>query len=159
MELYFFRHGEAEPPSTVRADEARELTDAGRHAVRGMAEALQRAGLRPDAICTSPLIRARQTGEILGEVLGAAPQSDERLRSGAAFGAVQALVSERGLARMMLVGHEPDLSALLHQLTGGRVKLRTSCCARVDADRVEPGAGILVWLLAPDLFPSPHPSH
>ena len=153
MELYFFRHGEAEPASAGGTDEARELTARGRQESRSMAEALLRAGLRPEAIYTSPLVRARQTGEVLGEVFELPPRADERLRCGAAFGDVQALASERGLARIMLVGHEPDLSTIVHHLTGGRVKMRTSCCARVEADRMEPGLGILVWLLSPDVFP------
>ena len=158
MELYFFRHGEAEPASAGGTDEARELTARGRQESRSTAEALLRAGLRPEAIYTSPLIRARQTGEILGEVFGLHPQAHERLRCGAGLGDVQALAAERGLARIMLVGHEPDLSTIVHQLTGGRVKMRTSCCARVDADRVEPGLGMLVWLLGPEVLPSPEPS-
>jgi len=153
MELSFFRHGEAEPAAAGGTDEARELTARGRQESRSTAEALVRAGLRPEAIYTSPLVRARQTGEILGEVFGLHPQADERLRCGAALGAVQALAAARGLARIIFVGHEPDLSTIVHQLTGGRVKMRTSCCARVDADRVEPGLGILLWLLVPDVFP------
>ena len=152
MELYFFRHGEAEPASAGGTDDARELTARGRQESRSMAEALLRAGIRPEAIYTSPLVRARQTGEILGEVFGVPPQADGRLSCGATFGDVQALAAERGLARVMFVGHEPDLSTIVYQLTGGLVKMRTSCCARVDADRVEPGLGILVWLLAPDVF-------
>jgi len=159
MELYFFRHGEATPASVGGTDEARELTARGRQESRSMAEALLRAGLRPEAIYTSPLVRARQTGEILGEVFGLPPQADERLRCGAASGDVQALAAERGLARIIFVGHEPDLSTIVRQLTGGQVKMRTSSCARVDADRVEPGLGILVWLLAPDVFPPPEASH
>ena len=159
MELYFFRHGEAEPASAGGRDEGRELTATGRQESRSMAEALSRAGLRPEAIYTSPLVRARQTGEILGEVFGLPPQADERLRCGAAFGDAQALAAERGPARIMFVGHEPDLSTIVHQLTGGRVKMRTSGCARVQADRVEPGLGILLWLLAPDVFPQSEASH
>ncbi|MCJ7752309.1 MAG: phosphohistidine phosphatase SixA, partial [Armatimonadetes bacterium] len=119
MELYFFRHGEAETASAGGTDDSRELTARGRQESRVMAEALLRAGLRLEAICTSPLARARQTGEILGEVFGLPPQADERLRCGAAFGAVQALAAERGLARILFVGHEPDLSTIVHQLTGG----------------------------------------
>ena len=159
MELYFFRHGEAAPASAGETDEARELTATGKQESRSMAQALLRAGLRPEAVCTSPLARARQTGEILGEVFGLPPQADERLRCGATLGDVQTLAAERGLARIMFVGHEPDLSTIVHQLTGGRVKMRTSCCARVHADPVEPGLGILLWLLAPDVFPQSEASH
>ena len=119
-----------------------------------MAEALLRAGLKPEAVFTSPLVRARQTGEILGEVFGLPPQADEGLRPGATLSEVEALASERGLARIMLVGHEPDLSTMIHQLTGGRAKMRTSGCARVKVDSLSTGHGILLWLLAPDLFPA-----
>jgi len=153
MELYFYRHGEAEPASAGGTDDARELTARGRQESRSMAEALLRAGVHPEAIYTSPLVRARQTGEILGEVFGLPPQADERLCCGATLGDIQALAAERDLTRILFVGHEPDLSTIVHHLTGGRVKMRTSCCARVQADRMEPGLGILVWLLSPDALP------
>lgn len=155
MEIYFFRHGEAEPAAAGGSDESRCLTDRGKRDVQAVAARLQAAGVKPEAILTSPLVRARQTGEILGEVLGVKAQDDERLRSGATFGSVQTLLSEWAKQGVMLVGHEPDLSTIVGQLTGGRVKLSTSGIACVHAETVEPGSGMLMWLLSPKLF-GPH---
>ena len=153
MELLLFRHGEAEPPQAAGTDEKRGLTEEGRRDVRSMAEVLLRAELRPEAILTSPLVRARQTGDILAQVLGVEARPDDRLRPGATLGGVQAVVNEGGVSRVLLVGHEPDLSTIVSGLTGGRVKMRTSGVARVATDRIEPGAGILLSLLVPKLLP------
>jgi phosphohistidine phosphatase len=151
MELLLIRHGEAEPPQAAADDEKRELTEDGRQDVRSMAEVLLRAELRPEAIFTSPLVRARQTGDVLAQVLGVEARPDDRLRPGATLGGVQAVVNEGRVSRVLLVGHEPDLSTIVRELTGGRVKMRTSGVARVAADRIEPGAGVLLSLLSPDL--------
>jgi len=153
MELYFFRHGDAEPASAAPTDEARRLTPRGRRETLAVAQALHRAGLRPQAIITSPLARASQTGDILQEVFDLPSSVDERLRSGCTLGAAQGLVSDHPYEQIILVGHEPDFSAIVGQLTGdARVQLSKSGLARVDADRIEPDQGTLVWLLAPELF-------
>lgn len=154
MVIYFFRHGEAEPAAPEGSDEARPLTDRGKQDSRTVAARLQAAGVRPEAILTSPLVRARQTGEILQQVFGVKAEHDERLRSGATLGSVQTLLSEWAKQGVMLVGHEPDLSTIIGQLTGGRVKLSTSGVACVDVERVEPGGGTLMWLLSPKLLAS-----
>ena len=149
MELYLFRHGKAEPAGES-GDDARELTAQGREDVRRTAEALARSGVKPDAIAASPLVRARQTAEIAGQALGLAWQTDDRLRPGATLGHVLAMLAAGQWQGIMLVGHEPYLSAMVHQLTGGRVRMRTAGIARVDLERLEPGAGVLVWLASPD---------
>lgn len=151
MQLYLLRHGEAEA-ANIGGDEARELTEKGRRDVQAMAELLLRAGARPECVYTSPLTRARQTGDIVARALGLAAQPDDRLRPGAKLGAVQRLLGERSHRAALLVGHEPDLSSIVFHLTDGRVKMRTSAVARVDADRLEPGGGVLVWLVSPELF-------
>jgi phosphohistidine phosphatase len=150
MDLYLVRHGEAEAAG-VGGDEARELTDKGMRDSRAVAEAVARAGAKLEAIWTSPLVRARQTAEIIGRVLGVTAHSDERLRPGATLGGVQDLLGDRADPQVMLVGHEPDMSALVYQLTGGRVKMRTSGVARIDAERIEPGAAVLVWLVSAEV--------
>jgi phosphohistidine phosphatase SixA len=100
-------------------------------------------------------VRAKQTAEIAGQALSVAWQTDDRLRPGAALRHLQMLLASGQCQRIMLVGHEPDLSAIIGQLTGGRVKMRTAGCARVDLERVEPGAGVLVWLASPDMLALP----
>ena len=151
MELYLLRHGEAEA-ANIGGDEARELTEKGRREVETMAQLLLGAGARPECVYTSPLTRARQTGEILARTFGLAAQPDDRLRPGAKLGSVQRLVGEQSHRSALLVGHEPDLSSIVFHLTDGRVKMRTSAVARVDADRLEPGGGVLIWLASPELF-------
>ena len=155
MDLYFLRHGDAEPASAATPDEARRLTERGERETSAVAQALHRAGLRPEAILTSPLARARETGEILQDVFGVSARADERLGSGCGLGAIQALMSDRSEQRVLFVGHEPDLSMIVGRLIGSaRVRMKTSGFAHVQTERVEPGQSILVWLLTPQLFPA-----
>jgi phosphohistidine phosphatase len=155
MDVYFFRHGDAEPGAGVGSDEARPLTERGRQETRAVAEALLRAGVQPDAIFTSPLVRARQTADILQEVFGVAAQVEERLRCGCTLEQVQELVGEQSHERIMLVGHEPDFGRMVGQLIGGgRVEMKKSGVARVEVERVEAGTGVLVWLLSPGVLPT-----
>ena len=152
MELYFFRHGDAEAAAAT-GDSDRQLTERGRRETLAVGLALHRAGLRPEAIITSPLLRARQTAEILQEVFALPPQADRRLSPGCSLGAVQELTSHHPRGRFLLVGHEPDLSRIIGHLVGSaHITMAKSGVARVDAERVEPGAGVLVWLLSAELF-------
>lgn len=152
MQICFLRHGEAEPAAPGGTDESRKLTDRGKRDVRAVGEMLWKARTAPQVILTSPLLRARQTGEVLQEVLGCPAQADERLRSGATLGGLQELIAGRAEERLLLVGHEPDFSMIVCQLTGGHVKIKTSGLARVEAERFEPGRGLLMWLISPDLI-------
>jgi phosphohistidine phosphatase len=149
VELYLFRHGDAAPAPPGGRDEERQLTEKGRDETRAAAGALRDAGLVLDGLYTSPLIRARQTGEVLQQVFGVPAQADERVRPGCRLGAVQELLSDSSDERVVIVGHEPDMSDMVGALTGGRVKLRTSGFARVQFDRAEPGRGLLLSLLSP----------
>ena len=83
---------------------------------------------------------------------GVPAKADDRLRPGARLGQIQDLVSDLSDERAIIVGHEPDMSTIVGQLTGGRVKFRTSGCARVQIDRVEPGQGLLLCLVSPETF-------
>jgi len=155
MELFFFRHGESEPPGATATDDERQLTDIGRDDTRLVAETLQRAGVGFDQLFSSPLIRARQTSEILGEAFGLQAQVTDGLRSGAELGGVQRLLTEHPAQRSLLVGHEPDLSRMIAQLIGGgRIRMGTSAVACVQMDRIEPGAGRLMWLVTPEVLPA-----
>lgn len=156
MDLYFLRHGDAEPTSAAGSDEARQLTDRGRRENRATAEAAHRAGLRPEAIFTSPLTRARQTADILEEVFGLSPKVEEALRSGFALAQLQDLLSRNPHERILLVGHQPDLSTVVGHLIGdARLQMAQSGLAYVQTERIEPGCGVLVWLLTPGLFAAP----
>ncbi|HRC76402.1 MAG TPA: phosphohistidine phosphatase SixA, partial [Kouleothrix sp.] len=78
------------------------------------------------------------------------PQLSDALAPGCDLPRLLALLGEhRAAERVMLVGHEPDLSGLVATLSGGRVLMRKGGLARVDAEVLEAGAGTLVWLLPP----------
>ncbi len=135
MKLYVMRHGPAEDESPSGRDADRALTPSGRERTRSVAKALADGDEAPYAIVSSPLVRALQTAEIVASVIGLEDRvrDDKRARDSGATGAVEvrremapggdalALVQElvrAGRRRVMVVGHEPDLSVLVSSLVG-----------------------------------------
>jgi phosphohistidine phosphatase len=112
MRLVLVRHAEAAPGSP---DDLRALTDEGRAQARALGERLRDEGIRPDAVLSSPLLRAVQTAEALG--LGE-PEADDRLAPGMTPDTVRAVVAERG-GTVVVVGHQPDCSRIAAALTDG----------------------------------------
>ena len=115
MQLYLVRHAEA---AGGEPDELRPLTPAGREQARSLGVRLRDSGVRPDAVLTSPLLRARETGALLGRELGLEPVPDERLAPGATADTVTNAVVGRGDI-VVVVGHQPDCSRIAGALTGG----------------------------------------
>jgi phosphohistidine phosphatase len=109
--LLLIRHAEAAPGEP---DDLRPLTAAGRAAARTLGERIGRA----DAVLTSPLLRARETGELVARGAGCASEPDERLAPGADADAVREAVAGRGEV-VAVVGHQPDCSRIAAELTGG----------------------------------------
>jgi phosphohistidine phosphatase len=112
MRLFLVRHAEAAPGEP---DELRPLTAAGRAVARDLGERL--APEHPDAILSSPLLRARETAEQIARAARLTPEADERLAPGATAEDVQAAIVGRG-DTVIAVGHQPDCSAILLALTG-----------------------------------------
>jgi phosphohistidine phosphatase len=115
MQLYLVRHAEA---AGGEPDELRPLTPAGREQARSLGERLRDSGVRPDAILTSPLLRARENAALLGRELGVEAMPDERLAPGATADSVASAVNRRG-ETVIVVGHQPDCSRIAGALTGG----------------------------------------
>ena len=114
MQLYLVRHAEAvdgEP------DELRPLTAAGRLAARTLGERLAADGVVPDAVLTSPLLRARETGAEVARPAGLEAEADERLAPGATAEDVRAAAGGRG-ETVVVVGHQPDCGRIAAALTG-----------------------------------------
>lgn len=155
MILYFLRHGKAGQSRTTADDDARQLTADGVAALRAAAPLWRRLNLRPDAVISSPLPRALATAQLLCEVIGGTPWTDDRLRPGARWpDFARAMTEYPDARRVMFVGHEPDLSSAIVELTGAAsVRMRKGGLACVEFYGVpEPGGGEIAWLLDPDLY-------
>jgi phosphohistidine phosphatase len=107
------RHAEA---AAGEPDELRRLTPAGREQARALAERLP----APHAILTSPLLRARETADLIGRAAGVEVEVDERLAPGATAADVrEAVVGREGT--VVVVGHQPDCGAIAAELGAGEV--------------------------------------
>lgn len=119
MHIALVRHGVAERTAAGGADEGRELTPEGRHRLEVEARFLAQSVWLFDHILSSPLIRARQTAEVLGETLGRPVEVEKLLRPGMTADDVLEVASRfDGRASIILVAHQPDLSIVARELSG-----------------------------------------
>jgi phosphohistidine phosphatase len=146
-QLWLLRHAEAEPHGT-RNDAERKLTARGERQARIAGLAVARMGADFDLVLFSPKVRAQKTAEIASTEWSRAQRERLQLHPSLAegFDAEQALraieqVGENG--RVLLVGHEPDLSHIVRELTGARIDLKKGGVAMVRLD----GAGSELALL------------
>jgi|ERR1039458_4919026 phosphohistidine phosphatase len=149
-QLWLLRHAEAEPHGT-RSDAERRLTARGEAQARSAGIALARLQSDFEVVLFSPKTRARQTAELAAEGWSAGQR--ERLQAhpplAGGFDAHRALDELRAITadgRLLLVGHEPDLSRVAGELTGGMVDLKKGGLAVV---RLEGARGELVVLMRP----------
>jgi phosphohistidine phosphatase len=147
MKLYLLRHGKADWPNWNKPDDERPLTEEGKVQVASVARRLARLEIEP-AIFTSPLPRASQTADIAGKHLKQKVRVDPLLRPGFDAGKLKKLLKDFPGESLMVVGHEPDFTRTIFQLTGGQTKLSKAGVALVQ---FEPGSmkGELRWLVPP----------
>jgi len=112
MKVVLVRHAEAAPGDP---DELRTLTPAGHEQARQLGEQLREDGVQPDAVLSSPLLRARETAAALGF---GEPEPLDALSPGATADDVRAAVAGRG-ETVVIVGHQPDCSRITAALRGG----------------------------------------
>ncbi len=154
LSLYLVRHalaaerGEAYPDDTLRP-----LTPKGIAKFRKAAEGLARFDVALDVVLTSPLVRARQTADILAGALSGSPRlvETDALRPGGSFEQLVHAVAEcRGATAVALVGHEPDIGELAGRLLGasGALAFNKGAVCRIDFDQWPPdGPGRLRWFV------------
>jgi len=153
-QLWLLRHADAEPHGT-RADAERRLTERGRRQARAAGAAIARLRVYFDAVLYSPKVRASQTAKLAAESFSARQRSAMAVHEplGGGFDARDALAAARGVGadgKLLVVGHEPDLSNVIAQLTGARADLKKGGLAIV---RLEGAGGELVALMRPrELF-------
>jgi phosphohistidine phosphatase len=134
--IWLLRHGDAEDGSP---DAERKLTAKGEQQGHAAGEALAKLGVHLDICLSSPKVRAAETARLACEPLGIEVKLESRL-AGGAFDA-EALVA--GLGDVLLVGHDPDFSVAVADLTGARTQLKKGGLAGIDG-------GELKVLLRPD---------
>ena len=130
MRLYLVRHAHAAPGEP---DELRPLTPQGREQARALGARLRDEEACPDAVLTSPLLRARETGGELARALEIEAEPDERLAPGAGVDDVRAAVAGRG-ENVIVVGHEPDCSQIAATLTGSEAAFPPAGLAVIELD-------------------------
>ena len=146
QQLWLLRHGEAVPHES-KPDAERELTARGEHQSAAAGAALARLGIEFAAAYTSPLVRAAGTARLACEALNVEPQEEQLLANGFdRDGALELLGRHDADARVLVVGHEPSFSQVVHDLTGGRVDFKKGA---VVAVRVEGSRGELIVMLRP----------
>lgn len=145
-QLWLLRHGDAEPHG-VREDAARELTPRGVDQSRAAGRALQALVGGFDAVYTSPKVRAAQTAQYACEALGGTPLTHQPLASGFDIRDAQELLeSVTDGGRVLVVGHEPDFSQVVHEMTGARADVKKGGIAGV---RTEGTRNELIVLMRP----------
>jgi phosphohistidine phosphatase len=155
--LHLVRHAHAgDAERWDGPDELRPLTRKGRAQAARLGAFLLATGVRPDRIITSPLVRARQTAEIVGEALGLTPEEDDRLAGGCGLACLDRVLADAGAREPVVVGHDPDLSELLSVLLGGSGQVMRKCSlATFEVRRpLRPEGGTLRWLIPPEALPA-----
>jgi phosphohistidine phosphatase len=154
MELFFLRHGRSVARSEWDGDDdSRPLTEAGVSAMAHEAWTLARLGVAPDVLITSPLERAQRTAEIVAPALGLDGRLSTARGLGRGFGMkdLRRLLQENPRAgSILLVGHNPEFTTIIHKLTGAHVVLSKGGVARVHLSARKSRSAELVWLLQAD---------
>jgi len=156
MEIYIIRHGIAVDRGTpgYKKDSDRPLTNEGEDKMHQIAKAMLAMELKFDLILSSPYVRAQQTAQIVAAELDEEVTfTDFLMPDGNLLELIRELNDEKP-QRVLLVGHEPDLSGLVSVLVTGEsdaaIELKKGGLCKLSADRVAFGqCATLNWLLTP----------
>lgn len=135
--LYIVRHAQKEVEKAGQDDYDRPLSNKGLEDAQKMADKLFDKGYRPDLIVSSPAVRTRQTSEIFAktlrytktimynEVLYMAYLNELQETLTYTFDTVES---------MILVGHNPSLTALALTLVGFKEEIAMGAMVEVEFD-------------------------
>jgi len=145
-QLWLLRHGEAVPHDS-KPDDERELTPRGRTQSELAGVALAKLGLEFAACYTSPKLRAVETAQLACRSLNIEPV--EAVAIAGRFSredALELLLAHSAEDRILVVGHEPTFSQVVHDFTGARMDFKKGGVAGLRASRT---IGELLVLLRP----------
>lgn len=161
MKVYLVRHGIAQERigGAVLNDSMRPLTEEGRTETKEVAHGLKRLNVKPDLVVSSPLVRARQTAEIIREVLGTTEElkiTDSLSPGGSASGVYKFLRQFNDVDEICLVGHEPDIGRLAGTLLWAGPELdipfKKAGVCRIDVSDLPPTIpGTIKWFITPKI--------
>jgi phosphohistidine phosphatase len=162
MRLYIVRHAIASPHGTSGVkDDDRALTKEGIQKMREIAVGLRSLNCVPEALLSSPLLRARQTADLLLEIFGKGIEF-KTTASLAPSGSRQDLYREISLyskkvSSLMIVGHQPSLGQIAGEIAWGfpdhHVELKKGGACTIDLESVRgTPKGKLVALLTPSIL-------
>jgi phosphohistidine phosphatase len=156
MEIYVLRHGIAVDRGTpgFKKDSDRPLTEEGEEKTRDISQAMLGMGLQFDLILSSPYARAKRTAQIVArELEEEVTTTDSLIPDGNALELIAEINDEKP-QRILLVGHEPDLSRLISVLMTGDsdalIELKKGGLCKLTTDKLTFGkCATLNWLLTP----------
>ena len=159
IDIFILRHGEAgNRMAAVEKDSERPLTPEGRAEMQKIAKSLKAVGLETDRIYTSPLRRARETGEIVANVLKipTLEEWNELKPDGSRAELYRKLARLEQSSRPILVGHEPYLTSMIGEIIGttsAKIVLKKGGVGKVRITSFTPRiSGELRWLLTPKII-------
>lgn len=162
MDLYILRHGKAQDHGHPMGDHARDLTVVGAREVERIGDSMKALGINLDIVVTSPLIRAKRTAMIVTERMNLKkPVEWDELKPEMNLSLLYRRLSDIGVSsRILLVGHEPQLSELISDVMTGRkesylnVILKKPGLAKLSMRVVTPNRleGDLLWLIPPKIL-------
>jgi phosphohistidine phosphatase len=155
MIIYFLRHADAE--DFVDSDFTRKLTPKGHDQAERVGNFCKQNGIKPEVFLTSPLVRARETAEIVGKKTGLEPVIADWLACGMTPETLIAQLDPLTTkSSVLLVGHEPDLSTAVSYLLGlpepVNFPIRKASLTAIDAPWLDQGSGSLEFTLPPKFF-------
>jgi phosphohistidine phosphatase len=162
MKLYLLRHGIAVERigGAIHNDFQRPLTEEGVAELRVLGTALKRLNVGADLVVSSPLVRARQTAEIIQEALACQQELEmtEALAPGSGASDVYKVLRKFSAAvEVFLVGHEPDMGRLAGTLLWSGpeydMPFKKAGLCRIDVSDIPPTApGRLKWFVTPKIM-------
>jgi phosphohistidine phosphatase len=136
--LFLIRHAKSSWDDTALPDKDRPLNDRGKRDAPKMGKRLARRDVKPDLILSSPAMRALTTAEIIAKKLDYKRKDivvNDRLYAGEAddlLNVIHKLGDKR--ERVILVGHNPELTELAHRLSSEITHMPTCAVAAFTFD-------------------------
>ncbi len=158
MEIYILRHGVAEEGHAGMKDADRALIGEGKKKLESVLRRARAVNVEPRMIVTSPYRRARETAQIAAEVLrvdGSLVESAALTPECSPEDVWDEIRVHKGVEQLLIVGHEPLLSAVYAYLLGSpsiQIDVKKGSLGRIDVDRFSgQPRGVLRWLIYPKL--------